>query len=145
MVWYAKSQEETAKELQVELSKGLNTEEVNARLERYGENQLTSQEKKSLFALFFAQMKDMLIYVLLGAAIVTLLIGEYIDSMIILLVVLINAAIGVVQENRAEKALEALQQMTTPKTLVRRNNEVVEIDSKQLVPGDIVVLDAGRY
>lgn len=145
MVWYAKSQEETSKELQVELSKGLNTEEVNARLKRYGENQLTSQEKKSLFALFFAQMKDMLIYVLLGAAIVTLLIGEYIDSMIILLVVLINAAIGVVQENRAEKALEALQQMTTPKTLVRRNNEVVEIDSKQLVPGDIVVLDAGRY
>ncbi|MNP75137.1 Calcium-transporting ATPase 1 [compost metagenome] len=70
-------------------------------------------------ALFFAQLKDMLIYVLLGAAVVTLIVGEFMDAIIILAVVLLNAAIGVFQEFKAEKAIEALQQMTTPKTLVR--------------------------
>lgn len=90
-------------------------------------------------------MKDMLIYVLLGAAIITLFIGEYVDAIIILLVVLLNAAIGVFQEFKAEKAIEALQQLTTPKTLVRRDEEVKEINSVDLVPGDIVILDAGRF
>ena len=87
----------------------------------------------------------MLIYVLLGAALITLFIGEYVDSIIIILVVVLNAMIGVVQEYKAEKAIEALQQMTTPRTLVRRDGDVKEISSEEIVPGDIVLIDAGRY
>ena len=87
----------------------------------------------------------MLIYVLLGATVITLLIQEYVDASIILLVVVLNAVIGVVQEYKAEKAIEALQKMTTPKAIVRRDGEVKEINSEEVVPGDIVIIDAGRY
>lgn len=132
-------------ELETDRKKGLSDAEIQSRLEKYGENKLKGKPKKSLVALFFSQLRDMLIYVLLGAAIITLLIGEYTDSIIILLVVILNAIIGVFQEFKAEKAIEALQKMTTPRALVRRNGDVIEIDSKSLVPGDIVVLDAGRY
>jgi len=144
-MWFSKSQEEVLKELNVDPKKGLSTEEVNSRLEKYGENKLKGKPKKSLISLFLAQLKDMLIYVLLGATIITIAIGHYEDAIIILLVVILNAVIGVVQENKAEKAIEALQQMTTPKTLVRRDGEVKEIDSDKVVPGDIVIIDAGRY
>ncbi|MFD2117215.1 cation-translocating P-type ATPase [Paenibacillus yanchengensis] len=143
-MWFAKSEEEVLKELQVDPAAGLTAEEAKARVAKYGANELKGKPKKSLFLLFFEQLKDMLIYVLLGAAVVTLVIGEYVDSLIILLVVVLNAAIGVFQEYKAEKAIEALQNMTTAKTLVRRNGELIEIESKDLVPGDIVVLDAGR-
>ncbi|OMF36704.1 ATPase [Paenibacillus sp. FSL H8-0548] len=144
-MWFSKSQEDILKELRVEAAIGLTTDEVQSRQERYGANKLTGKPKKSMIALFFSQLRDMLIYVLLGAALVTLLIGEYVDTIIILIVVVLNAAIGVIQENKAEKAIEALQNMTTPHSLVRRNGEVKEINSEDIVPGDIILLDAGRY
>lgn len=144
-MWFSKSHEEVLKELNVNPSIGLHSEEVKTRLEQYGENKLKGNPKKSLIALFFAQLKDMLIYVLLGAAVITIAIHEYIDAIIILLVVVLNAVIGVVQEYKAEKAIEALQQMTALKSLVRRDGEVKEINSEELVPGDIVIIDAGRY
>ncbi|MCQ2009786.1 calcium-translocating P-type ATPase, PMCA-type [Sporolactobacillus sp. STSJ-5] len=145
MSWFSKDAEQVLNELQVNQRQGLTDAEVQSRLGTYGENKLKSKPKKSIVALFFSQLKDMLIYVLLGAAVITLLIGEYTDSVIILLVVILNAIIGVFQEFKAEKAIEALQKMTTPRALVRRNGDVIEIDSKNIVPGDIVVLDAGRY
>lgn len=144
-MWHSKSQEEVLKELQVDPAVGLSEEEIRARLEQHGPNKLKGKPKKSMIALFLAQLKDMLIYVLLGAAVVTLIVGEYVDAIIILAVVLLNALIGVFQEQKAEKAIEALQQMTTPKSLVRRQGEVKEINSEDIVPGDIVILDAGRY
>lgn len=144
-MWYSKSQGEVLQELQVNPDTGLTTEEARARLTQYGPNKLEGKPKKSMVALFFAQLKDMLIYVLLGAAVVTVIVGEYMDAIIILAVVLLNAAIGVFQEHKAEKAIEALQQITTPRSLVRRDGEVKEIDSVDIVPGDIVILDAGRY
>ncbi|GAY76638.1 calcium-transporting ATPase [Sporolactobacillus inulinus] len=143
--WFSQNAEQVLQELNVDPKQGLSDAEIQSRLEKYGENKLKGKKKKSLAALFFAQLKDMLIYVLLGAAVITLLIGEYADAIIILLVVLLNAVIGVFQEFKAEKAIEALQKMTTPRALVRRGGDVVEIDSKNIVPGDIVVLDAGRY
>ena len=143
-MWFAKSQEEVLQELNVDRAAGLTDEEVQRRLEQYGDNKLKGKPKKSLAALFFAQLQDMLIYVLLGATLITILIQEYVDALIILLVVILNAVIGVVQEYKAEKAIEALQKMTTPKALVRRNGEVKEISSEKIVPGDIVILDAGR-
>jgi len=144
-MWFSKSAQEVLSELNVEPAQGLSSTEVQARLAQYGENKLKGKPKKSFAALFFAQLKDMLIYVLLGAAVITILIGEYVDAIIILLVVVLNAVIGVFQEFKAEKAIEALQQMTTPKSLVRRDGEIKEIPSEQIVPGDIIVLDAGRF
>lgn len=145
MMWFSKSVAEVLAECNVNPATGLTTDEAKARLERYGENKLKGKPKKSLIALFFAQLQDMLIYVLLGAAVITIGIGEYVDAMIILLVVLLNAAIGVIQEHKAEKAVEALQQMAAPKSLVKRDGEIQEINSEELVVGDIVVIDAGRF
>ena len=144
-MWFSKSQEEVLQELQVNAATGLTTEEAKSRLEQYGPNKLKGKPKKSMISLFFAQMKDMLIYVLLGAAVVTLIIGEVMDTIIIFAVVILNAVIGVIQESKAEKAIEALQKMTTPKALVRRDGEVKEIQSEYIVPGDIIILDAGRF
>lgn len=144
-MWFAKSREQVLKEFAVDPATGLSSEEAEHRLAKYGENKLKGKPKKSLAALFFAQLQDMLIYVLLGATVITLLIQEYVDAIIILLVVVLNAVIGVVQEYKAEKAIEALQKMTTPKAIVKRDGEVKEINSEQVVPGDIVVIDAGRY
>lgn len=144
-MWFAKTKEETLEELGVDPSVGLSSAEAKSRLEKYGENKLKGKPKKSLISLFFAQLKDWLIYVLLGAALITLVVGEYVDTIIILLVVILNAIIGVAQEHKAEKAIEALQQMTTPTALVRRDGKIVEVPSHEVVPGDIVILDAGRY
>lgn len=144
-MWFAKSAPEVLTECKVDPATGLTTEEAQARLAQYGENKLEGKPKKSLIALFFSHLQDMLIYVLLGAAVITLVIGEYVDAIIILLVVLLNAAIGVIQEYKAEKAVEALQQMTTPKSLVKRDGQIQEINSEDIVVGDIVVIDAGRF
>lgn len=144
-MWFVKSQEEILRELNVDPKIGLSKEEAKKRLEQYGMNKLKSKPKKSILALFLSQLKDMLIYVLLGAAVITIVIGEYSDAIIILLVVALNAVIGVVQENKAEKAVEALQKLTTPKSLIRRGGETIEINSEEIVPGDIIILDAGRF
>ena len=147
-MWFTKSQEQVLNELNVDQKKGLSTEEVKKRLEKYGYNKLKSKAKKSLLELFIAQLKDVLIYVLIGAAIVNVIahgLEGITDAIIILLVVFINAIVGVVQESKAEKALEALQQMTTPKSLVRRDGEVIEVSSEELVPGDILIIEAGRF
>lgn len=144
-MWFIKSQEDIMKELNVDSKSGLSKEEARKRLEQYGMNKLKGKPKKSIYALFLSQLKDMLIYVLIAAAIITIAIGEYSDAIIILLVVVLNAVIGVIQEYKAEKAVEALQRMTTPKSLVRRDGEIIEIKSEEVVLGDIVILDAGRF
>ncbi|MBM7562129.1 cation-translocating P-type ATPase [Fusibacter tunisiensis] len=144
-MWYKKNIETSIQDLNVTPEKGLSDESVLKNRETYGQNKLEGKPKKSLLASFVSQLKDVLIYVLLGAAAITMIIGHYTDAIIILAVVLLNAAIGVFQEFKAEKAIEALQKMSAPKALVRRNGEVKEIDSIELVPGDIILLDAGRY
>ncbi|MDW7661824.1 MAG: cation-translocating P-type ATPase [Bacillota bacterium] len=144
-MWYKKTIEEVIKELDVSIEQGLSEQDVVKRLEQYGENKLKGKPKKTLLSSFLSQLKDYLIYVLLGAAAITIFIGEYVDAFIILAVVVLNASIGVFQEHKAEKAIEALQKMSTPKALVRRDGEAKEINSENLVPGDVILLDAGRY
>jgi Ca2+-transporting ATPase len=144
-MWFSKSQSEVVKEFGVNPAIGLSGEEAKARLSKYGYNKLKGKKKKSILTLFLSQLKDMLIYVLLAAAVITLLIGEIADSVIIMLVIILNAVIGVIQESKAEKAVEALQKMTTPKSVVRRDGVIQEINSEEVVPGDIVILDAGRF
>ncbi len=144
-MWFSKSQSEIVKEFGVNPAIGLSGEEAKARLSKYGYNKLKGKPKKSILSLFLSQLKDMLIYVLLAAAVITFVIGEIADSVIIMLVIILNAVIGVIQEYKAEKAVEALQKMTTPKSVVRRDGVIQEINSEEVVPGDIVILDAGRF
>ncbi len=144
-MWFSKSIEEVLKELNVDVLSGLSEEEAKVRLEKYGTNQLQSKKKKNIFQLFVAQLQEWLIYILLAAVVITLFMGEYIDATIIILVIITNAVLGVIQEVKAGKAIEALQKMSIPKALVRRNGEVKEVNSHEVVPGDILILDAGRF
>ncbi|MDR2465487.1 MAG: cation-translocating P-type ATPase [Streptococcaceae bacterium] len=126
--------------------KGLTSDEVNKRLALFGRNQLDEGKKRSLFIKFLEQFKDLMIIILLVAAALSVITthGEDIsDAIIILAVVLINAIFGVMQENKAEAAIDALKSMSSPSARVRRNGHVEEIDSIELVPGDIVMLEAG--
>ena len=145
---FKKSINEVLKEQNVNSKVGLSDSEVNERLQKYGENKLDEVKKKTLLQRFIYQLKDVMIYVLLIASVINVIahgIDGLTEAAIILMVVLINAVVGVVQESRAEKTLEALKELSTPRAIVRRNGEVIEIDSKELVPGDIVIIDAGRY
>src|SRR3989339_496596 len=119
-MWFSKSKEDVLKELSVNPALGLSEEEANARLQRVGANRLKGQKKKSILRMFLAQLQDWLIYILFAAVIITLFMGEYVDAVIILLVIIINAVLGVFQEIKAGKAIEALQKMSSPKALVRR-------------------------
>ncbi|GIM30536.1 ATPase [Clostridium polyendosporum] len=144
-MWYNTSSEEVLKKLDVNKVNGLSSEEASNRLNKHGRNQLKTKKKKTLVQMFLAQLADFMIYILLGAAVISGFMGEYSDVIIILMVIFINAIIGVVQESKAEKALEALKQLSTPKAIVKRDGELKEIPSEEVVPGDIVVIDAGRY
>ena len=144
-MYFNQETEKVLANLEVDPSKGLSKEEVAKRLERYGENQLVAQKQKTVFQMLIAQLNDPLIYILIIAAVISAFTNEISEAIIIALVVILNAAIGVVQESKAEKAMEALKKMSTPKAYVRRNGEVIEVDSKNIVPGDVIVLDAGRF
>ena len=143
--WYSKTKDQTLIDLETNEQHGLTDEIVNERLKQYGFNELATKQKRSLWQRIFAQINDVLVYVLIIAALISAFVGEWADASIIALVVVLNAVIGVVQESKAEQALEALKKMATPKAIVKRNGELKEIPSEHVVPGDIVLLDAGRY
>jgi len=141
--FFAQDEAEVLAELQTDKA-GLSKEEAAKRLAEYGENILEAGEKRSTLQKFFDQFKDFMIIVLLAAAIISGTIGhEIADALIILVVVIINAALGVFQENKAEEAIEALKKMASPLANVRRSGEIIQIKSELLVPGDIIVLEAG--
>ncbi len=144
-LFHAQSIDKSVEMLKTNLSSGLSENEAQQRLSTYGPNQLKAHNRKSIFKMFLAQLQDALIYVLFAAVVITMFMGEYLDGIIIIIVILINATLGVVQEIRAGNAIEALRKMATPKALVKRDNQVKEIGSEDVVPGDIVILDAGRY
>ncbi|EGT3601318.1 calcium-transporting P-type ATPase, PMR1-type [Clostridium perfringens] len=144
-MWYKKSKNEILKDLDVDEKNGLSSTEALRRLEKYGKNKLETKKKKTLFKQFLSQLKDVMIYILIIAAIISAFLGEISDALIILLVIIINAVIGVVQESKAEKALDALKELSTPKALVKRDGSLKEILSEDIVPGDIVIIDSGRY
>lgn len=123
---------------------GLSKEESSTLLERYGRNVLQEAKPKSLLVKFIEQFKNVMIFILLAAAVLSGILGEWTDTVIILLVVVLNAVLGVIQENKAEQALEALKSMSSPQARVRRGGQVTEIKSEELVPGDIVLLEAGN-
>lgn len=144
-LWHALSPDATLQKLETDVANGLSEAEALSRLEKYGPNKLKGKKKKNFAQLFIAQLRDWLIYVLFVAVLITLFMGEYIDSVIILMVIIVNALLGVIQEVKAGKAIEALQKMTSPKVLVKREGVVKEIESERVVPGDVLLLDAGRF
>ncbi len=148
--WFSKTVEETKAELQTNLEQGLTNEQVKQKQEKYGLNELKAKKKKSLFQKFLEQFKDFTILVLIVAAIVSGVVGVsegegITDTIIILIVVILNAIIGVAQESKAEKSLEALQKLSDHASKVIRNGKMEVIASKLLVPGDIVVLETGDF
>ncbi len=148
--WYNKKIEEIEQKLETNKEKGITTEEVQKREEKYGLNELKAKKKKSLLQKFIEQFKDFSIIILIIAAVVSGVVGVaqgegITDTIIILIVVIVNAIIGVSQEAKAEKSLEALQKLTDHATKVIRNGKLEVVPAKDLVPGDVVVLDTGDY
>ena len=144
-MWYTKDTERVSIDLETNTETGLTNVEAKKRLDQVGANEFSEHKKESIFTLFFRQINSLLIYILIGAALISAFVGEYSDAIIIVLVILLNTIIGVIQESKAEKALEELKKMTTPKAIVKRDGMTVEIPSEHVVPGDIVIIDAGRF
>ncbi|ATH74811.1 ATPase [Streptococcus thermophilus] len=144
-LFYTQGVEEVLKSLDTSVD-GLSTAQAKERLDAYGYNELDEGEKRSLLSKFIDQFKDLMIIILLVAAALSIITeGRHglTDACIIFAVVVLNAAFGVYQEGQAEAAIEALKNMSSPMARVRRDGNVVEIDSRELVPGDIVLLEAG--
>ena len=150
-MWHSSSVEEVSKKLKTNINIGLSEEEAQKRFERYGPNNLKEKKKESIFVKFIKQFNDFMIITLIIAAIISAVVSklngeaDYIDSIIIVAIVIFNAIMGLVQEQKAEKSLEALKKMSAPNAKVRRNGRVQEIDATMVVPGDIVILEAGNY
>ena len=150
-MWETLRKEEVLKVLNTSKKEGLSNEEVIIRRKKYGENKLKEKSKESLITKFIKQFNDFMIVILIIASIVSAVISymqgenDYVDSIIIIAIVILNAIMGVVQEAKAEKSIEALKQMTPPKAKVLRENITKEIKAEELVPGDIIFLEAGNY
>ena len=144
--WFTKSPGEVLSELETDQARGLTGQQARERLETHGPNALEGAKKESLVKRFLGQMKDPMILVLLAAAVLSLIStgGEdWVEAVIILVIVVVNACISISQEDSAEKALEALQKMSAPLAKVIRDGEMTRLETAQLVPGDIIVLEAG--
>ena len=150
MEYFNKKIEQVQKELETDIERGLKTESIETKRKQYGFNELEAKKKESLIVKFFKQFKDFMIIVLIIAAIVSGVIGiaegeGITDSIIIMIVVITNAIIGVVQESKAEKSLEALQKLSAHASKAVRDGQVQVIPARELVPGDVVVLETGDY
>ena len=141
--WYTLSADTTIDTLKTSIEKGLTTAEAEKRLSEYGENKLPEKKKQSFFVRFFKHFNDILIYVLFVAAIITTWLGHYVDTIVILVVTVINATIGYIQENKAEKALADIRKLLSLKAQVVRDGMREEVDTALLTIGDIVLLTPG--
>jgi Ca2+-transporting ATPase len=143
VIWHAASAAKAAEELASSPRAGLTPEEAAARLERYGPNSLVRVGSRRTFKILISQFTDFLILVLVGACVVSALLGEFVDAGAILAIVMLNGFLGFIQEYRAEKSLQALREMAAPKTAVVRGGREELVDTREVVPGDLVRLRAG--
>lgn len=148
--YYNKTIEEVERDLNTNCMTGLKTEEIEARQAKVGYNEIQSIKKKKIIVKFFEQFKDFMIIILIISAVVSAIVGAYngegfTDTIIILIVVIINAVIGVIQEERAEKSLEALQKLSSHTAKVVRNGKQYILPARELVPGDLVIIETGDY
>ncbi len=139
--------DELVKEYGTSISNGLNTISVTKNRKAYGENKIKEKKKTNIFVKFLKSFKDSLILILMASAIISVILDptEYVDSIIILVVVFFNSVLGVVQETKAERSLEALKKMSSPTSKVIRNGHTLEIPSEELVVGDIMLIEAGDH
>ncbi|MGJ3239543.1 MAG: cation-translocating P-type ATPase [Anaerolineae bacterium] len=142
--FYQQTSEQVIARLEVDRTAGLNDTQVSERLKQYGKNEISDRGSTSIWQLFYAQIAEPLVIILLLAAGVSALLGKIPEFIAISAIVVLNAMLGVFQEYRAEQAIAALKKMSQPLVRVRRNNKVHEIEANQIVPGDIVVLEAGN-
>ena len=152
MVFHSESKEKVVKDLESDVSKGLSANIIGERRSRFGENKLREKKKKTTLQRFADQFKDAMILILIAAAVISFVIAcvegdtkEFFEPVLILLIVIINAVMGVMQESKAEKALDALKNMSAPHARVIRDGEEKVIDASELVPGDIIRLEAGDF
>jgi len=143
--WHSHSVEETVELLATHLHRGLTAEEAQERLAQYGPNELQERARPTFWHLLLNQFKQFLVLILIVSAIVSLFLGEYVEAGAIMAIVVLNAVLGVVQESKAEEALAALQKMAAPEAKVVRDGHVLTIPARELVPGDLVILEAGNY
>ena len=150
-MWHTKDISQVLKELRTNAKTGLNLNEVQKRQEVYGKNELKEKKKESIIVKFFKEFNDFMIITLIVAAIISAVVsklngeGDYIDSIIIIAIVIFNAIMGLVQEEKAEKSLEALKKMSAPKAKVKRDGKILEIESQDVVPGDLILLETGNF
>ena len=150
-MWHTLSLEEVRKKLKTNFERGLTDDEAEKRKEKYGLNKLLESKKTNIFIKFINQFKDFMIIILIIAAIISAILSyvqssnEYVDSIIIIAIVILNAIMGVVQESKAEKSLEALKKMSAPTCKVKRNGQIKQVPSTEIVPGDIIAVEAGNY
>lgn len=143
--YFSKSVEESTQDLDVNITQGLSTKDVEARKAKFGENALQGGKEKSMLEMALEQLKDFLVIILVVAAVISIALGEALEGVVILAIVVLNTILGVYQENKASNALKALKEMASPHAKVLRNGKIEEIASKDVVPGDVVILDAGDY
>ncbi|MDF2572262.1 MAG: calcium-transporting ATPase 1 [Sporomusa sp.] len=143
--WYQMSVGETVSKFGSETSTGLSSSEASRRLSQYGYNELQEKEAEGLWQKFLNQFKNFLVLILLAASMISILVGESADALVIIAIVIVNAALGIFQESKAEKALAALKRMSAATSKLIRDGNLVVVPSRELVPGDMVVLEAGDY
>ena len=150
-MWYTLSTKEVEKQMQTNIEFGLNEKQVKDKQNKFGLNKLEEKKKESIVIKFIKQFNDFMIIILIIASIISAVVArlegsnDYFDSIIIIAIVVFNAIMGLVQEAKAEKSLEALKKMTAPTCRVKRDGKISTIKSEQIVPGDIVLLEAGNY
>jgi Ca2+-transporting ATPase len=144
-LWHNLSKEQIEKKLSTSFNTGLTSKHIEELLERYGPNELQQQERRTIWAMLAEQFKDFMVIVLIVAAAISGFLGEVTDSIVILLIVVLNAVLGVIQEDKAEESLAALKKMAAPNAKVRRNNSPDVVPARELVPGDVVVLETGDF
>jgi Ca2+-transporting ATPase len=142
--WYLRSADDVIDYWKSHRDEGLTTKEVRSRLERHGYNELLARPSKSRWQILISQFQDFMVLVLLGATLISALLGEYADAATILVIVIINAVLGYIQEYRAEQSIEVLQKMAAPVATVIRNGMSQQVPARSLVPGDILVLETGQ-
>jgi Ca2+-transporting ATPase len=140
---WTKSAQEVLRELEISIDKGLNNREVRKRHKRFGWNRLQEVKKKNTWFIFITQFKSLIIFLLIAAATISFLFGEWIDGIAISVAILVNTTIGFITELRAVRSMEALKELGRTTATVRRNGDVCEVSSKDLVPGDIVIFEGG--
>ena len=142
---HGKPIEELVTAFQTHLERGLTQQEAQERLQKFGPNELTERPRPGFFALLWDQFNNYLVIILIIAALVSLALGEYVDSIAIMFIVALNAVVGVIQESKAEQALAALKKMAAPNAQVMRDGHQITIQGREIVGGDIVLLEAGNY